>query len=140
MPSYKGCAVSFLCRHSFYEPHFFMVQDIVDYSDGCQMDMTIGGIMMEYQGGKRISITGLKRRTKENEEIKVDWVTLLTDFTCAKTQYPAYGNEAQLACVSPSHRRVKYVLVFPNIRVNSRCMVMSAFWCILVQPKTGHNL
>lgn len=40
------------------ESQFFMVQDIVDYSKDCQIDMTIGGIMTEYEGGKRVSITG----------------------------------------------------------------------------------
>lgn len=97
-----------------YGPHFVMVKDVVDYSESGQFDMTIGGIMKEYEGGKGVTVTGpigdkaareaerYKYRLHDadedtdDERIDVDWVTDLTKFTVAKTSYIAYGNEAQM--------------------------------------------
>src|ERR1700689_2987812 len=99
-------------------PYFVMVKDIVDHSENVQVDMGIGGIMTEYEEGKRIAITGpiadevakssnygedlddKPEDVSEDERIDVDWVTDLTKLTVAKTSYVAYGNDAQLDFVS----------------------------------------
>ncbi|KIM74880.1 hypothetical protein PILCRDRAFT_692568, partial [Piloderma croceum F 1598] len=95
-------------------PYFVMVKDIVDYSENVQVDMGIGGIMTEYEEGKRVAITGpiadeaAKRSyyghdldnqpedVSEDEHVDVDWVTDLTKLTVATTSYVAYGNDAQM--------------------------------------------
>jgi len=39
-------------------PYFVMVKDIVDYSEKCDINIGIGELMTEYEGGKRVAITG----------------------------------------------------------------------------------
>jgi hypothetical protein len=96
-------------------PYFVIVKDIVDYSQ-MPVTMTIGSLMTEYQGGKRVTISGpIAEGAERNQylhydwgdetddrpevEIDVDWVTDLTEFTVAKTPYAAYGNQATLEYV-----------------------------------------
>jgi|SRR5882762_87061 hypothetical protein len=91
-----------------------MVKDIVDYSEQCDINIGIGEVMTEYEGGVRVSITGSiadevrgsgdevydSNDHSGGEHIDVDWVTDLTKFTVAKTSYVAYGNEARMDFVS----------------------------------------
>jgi len=115
-------------------PYFVMVKDIVDYSENVQVDMGIGGIMTEYEEGKRVAITGpiadqaakssyygddlddQPEDVSEDEHVDVDWVTDLTKLTVARTPYVAYGNDAQMDFVSlPA-----YQVVYGQILISSR--------------------
>lgn len=101
-------------------PCFVMVDNIVDYSERGSVDMSIGVMMMDYEGGKRVAITGpiadeaarhgyqdydsddsddIDEGDKD-DRIDVDWVTDLTNLTVAKTPYIAYGNEPSMDFVS----------------------------------------
>ena len=106
-------------------PYFVMVKDIVDYSEDCDIDTGIGEVSTQYEGGKRVSITGsiadeARREGLEgygsnhhakDEYIDVDWVTDLTKFTVAKTSYITYGNEAHMDFVSLRPCKVAYGLI-----------------------------
>jgi hypothetical protein len=137
-------------------PYFVMVKDIVDYSENVQVDMGIGGIMTEYEEGKRVTITGpiadevakssnygedlddKPEDVSEDERIDVDWVTDLTKLTVAKTSYVAYGNDAQLDFVS-----LPLSCIWTNSNICPsifRCTVMSVFLCTSVRPEIGQNL
>jgi len=95
---------------------FVMVEDIINYSEHGQIDvMTIGEMMTQYDGGKRVAIAGpiadkaaqsyqgysLDKAVDKSEDnyVDVDWVTDLTKFTVAETSYIAYGNEPQIDCM-----------------------------------------
>jgi hypothetical protein len=106
-------------------PYFVMVKDIVDYSENCDINIGIGEVMTEYEGGKRVSITGsiadeAQRAShegygsnyhSEDKYIDVDWVTDLTKFTVAKTSYITYGNEAHMDFVSLHPCKIAYGLI-----------------------------
>ena len=97
---------------------FVMVKDIIDYSGHVQFEMiSIGGMMIQYDGGKRVAITGpiadkagYEGYVDESEDnyVDVDWVTDLTEFTVAETSYVAYGNEPQVDCVGLAPFKVSY--------------------------------
>jgi hypothetical protein len=88
--------------------------------------MGIGGIMTEYEEGKRVAITGpiadeaakssycghdlddQPEDVSEDEHVDVDWVTDLTKLTVARTPYVAYGNDAQMDFVSLPACQVVY--------------------------------
>jgi hypothetical protein len=119
---------------------FVMVKDIIDYSEHGQFDvMTIGEMMTQDDGGKRIAITGpiadkagqysyqgysLDNAVYKSEDnyVDVDWVTDLTKFTVAETPYIAYGNEPQIDCVGLAPFKVSYRQAltsphqFPDVR------------------------
>ena len=101
-----------------YGRDFVMVEDIIDYSEQGQLDGTPCSMMMEYEDGKRVRVSGPIAKPgsrgaadpgdddmegdPEEEHIDVDWVTDLTAFTVAKTSAVTYGNSAQIDFVSSS--------------------------------------
>lgn len=79
-------------------------------------------MMIQYDGGKRVAVTGpiadeaeyqdysLDNTVDKSEDnyVDVDWVTDLTEFTVAETSYVAHGNEPQVVCVDLAPFKVSY--------------------------------
>jgi hypothetical protein len=88
------------------------VNDIIDYSEKGQVEMGTSQIMMEYEGGKWVAVTGPiadavakygyqgynsgdSDNDPKDEPMYIDWVTDLTKLTVAKTTYIVMGTSLQ---------------------------------------------
>ncbi|KII95437.1 hypothetical protein PLICRDRAFT_150145 [Plicaturopsis crispa FD-325 SS-3] len=84
-------------------PGLVMLDSVLDTEYSGQIDCDITEMLVEDYQGERIAKPGGATDLEQDEEDEgsrpVRWVTNLTKFSTVKSDYVAYGNEAQLDCV-----------------------------------------